>query len=44
MDFGDIINSFKFMDFKKNQKIVFSPVGKFYIVSALLCNAYTCLY
>ena len=42
--FGDIINYFKFLDFKKNLKIGLSAVGKFYIVSALLRNALTCLY
>ena len=42
--FGDIINYFKFLDFKKNLKIGLSVVGKFYIVSALLRNALTCLY
>eukprot|EP00795_Rhopilema_esculentum_P015955 gene15955-biopygen5338 len=42
--FGDIINSFKFVDFKKNLKIGLSSVGKFYAVSALLRNALTCLY
>ena len=42
--FGDIINSFKFMDFKKNLKIGLSSVGKMYVVSALLRNALTCLY
>ena len=42
--FGDIINYFKFLDFKKDLKIALSSVGKMYIVSALLCNAYTCLY
>ena len=42
--FGDIINYFKFIDFKKNLKIGMSPVGKFYIVCALLRNAMTCLY
>ena len=41
--FGDIINSFKFMDFKKNLKICLSCVGKMYIVAALLRNALTCL-
>ena len=41
--FGDIINSFKFMDFKKNLKIHLSCVGKMYIVAALLRNALTCL-
>ena len=42
--FGDIINSFKFLDFKKNLKIGLSSVGKMYVVSALLRNALTCLY
>ena len=34
--FGDIINSFKFLDFKKKLKIGLSSVGKMYIVCALL--------
>ena len=42
--FGDITNSFKFLDYKKNLKIGLSSVGKMYVVSALLCNAITCLY
>ena len=42
--FGDIINSFKFLDYKKNLKIGLSSVGKMYIVCALLRNAITCLY
>lgn len=42
--FGDIINSFKFLDFKKNLKIGLSSVGKMYVVCALLRNAITCLY
>lgn len=42
--FGDIINSFKFLDFKKNLKIELSSVGKMYVVCALLRNAITCLY
>ena len=42
--FGDIINSFKFLDNKKNLKIGLSSVGKMYIVCALLRNAITCLY
>ena len=33
--FGDIVNYFKFIDFKKNQKIRLSSVGKTYIVCAL---------
>lgn len=42
--FGDIVNKFKFMDFKKNLKVGLSPVGKMYIASAILQNAMTCLY
>ena len=42
--FGDIINYFKFLDFKKNLKIGLSAVGKMYIVCALLHNARCCLY
>ena len=37
-------NFFKFLDFKKDLKIGSSPVGKMYIVCALLHNAMTCLY
>ena len=42
--FGEITNYFKFVDFKKMQKIGLSPLGKLYIVCALLQNALTCLY
>ena len=42
--FGDIVNYFKFMDFKKKLKIGLSQVGKMYIVAAFLRNALTCLY
>ena len=42
--FGDIINSLKFLDYKKNLKIGLSSVRKMYIVCALLRNAITCLY
>ena len=42
--FNDIINYFKFMDFKKNLKVGLSSVGKMYIVSGLLRNALKCLY
>lgn len=42
--FGDIINEFKFLDFKKNLKLGMSSVGKMYLVGALLHNAITCLY
>ena len=42
--FGDIVDYFKFMDFKKNLKIGMSSIGKMYIVCALLQNALSCLY
>ena len=42
--FGDIVNYFKFTDFKKDLKIGLSSVGKIYMVCALLRNALTCLH
>ena len=42
--FGDIINYFFFLDFKKNLKIGLSQIGKMYIVCAFLRNTLTCLY
>ena len=42
--FADIVNFFKFLDFKKNLKIGLSPVGKMYIVSTLLHNDRSCFY
>lgn len=42
--FGDIINYFKFLDFKKNLKIHLSAVGKMYITCSLLHNARAILY
>ncbi|XP_066918199.1 uncharacterized protein [Clytia hemisphaerica] len=42
--FNDIINYFKFIDFKKNLKVGLSPIGKMYIVCALLHNARSCFY
>lgn len=42
--FCDVINYFKFLDFKNNLKLGMSAVGKFYIVAALFRNILTCLY
>ena len=42
--FGVIVNYSASQDFKKNLKIGLSPVGKVYIVCALLRNAHSCLY
>ena len=39
--FRNIINDFKFLDFKKDLKLDLSPIGKMYIVCALLRNALT---
>ena len=44
MLFGNILNYFKFIDFKREMKVNLSPVGKMYVVCALLENAQTCLY
>ena len=42
--FGDIINYFKFLDFKKDLKIYLSAVEKIYIICSLLHNARAILY
>ena len=42
--FGEIVEYFAFVDFKKNQKIGLSDIGTMYRVCALLRNALTCLY
>ena len=42
--FKDIINYFKFLDFKKNLKVQLSAVGKMYIACTLLHNARCCLH
>ena len=42
--FGNIVNYFKFLDFKKNLKIGLSAVGKMYVTCALMQNAHSILY
>ena len=42
--FKDIASHFAFVDFRKNLKLYLPPVGKYYLVAALLCNCRTCLY
>ena len=37
--FGDTVEYFKFMDFKKNLKLGLSSIGKLYVVCALLRNS-----
>ena len=42
--FADVINYFKFVDYKKNLKLQLSNLGRMYIVCAILRNSITCLY
>ena len=42
--FGKIVQYFAYLDFKKSQKVLLQPVGKYYIVGALLTNCHTCCY
>jgi hypothetical protein len=42
--FKDVIVQFAFVDFKKNMKLYLQPVGKYYLVAALLVNCRNCLY
>ena len=42
--FGEIVEKFKFVDFKKNLKVGLTSAGKIYRVSAILTNAHACLY
>ena len=42
--FRDVVGYFAFLDYKKDLKIGMSPIGKMYIVCALLRNALVCLY
>ena len=42
--FWDIVEYFKFVDFKRNLKIGLRSIGKLYAVCAPLRNALSCLY
>lgn len=42
--FGKISQLFAYLDFKKNLKLLLQPVGKYYLVGAILINCHTCLY
>ena len=42
--FGDIVEYFAFLDFKKDLKVGLSAIGKMYTVCALLRNAHSCIY
>lgn len=42
--FSKIVTNFAFLDFRKNQKVLLQPVGKYYRVGTLLTNLHTCMY
>ena len=42
--FGDVRTNFAFVDYKKNQRLLLQPVGKYYKVAVLLTNCRACLY
>ena len=42
--FGKVIQYFAFLDFRKNQKVLLQPIGKYYAVGVLLINCHSCLY
>lgn len=42
--FGKVVQYFAFLDFRKKQKILLQPIGKYYVVGVLLVNCHTCLY
>jgi len=41
--FGRVQNLFAFCNYKKNLKILLSPVGKYYLVATILTNCHSCL-
>ena len=42
--YGKLVQYFAYLDFKKNQKILLQPIGKYYLVGAILTNCHTCFY
>jgi len=42
--FGDILEQFSKLDFKRKNKTLLSPVGTEYLVATLLINCFICLY
>ena len=42
--FGKICQYFTYVDFKRNNKVLQQPIGKYYNVAALLTNCHTCLH
>ena len=45
LSFGKVIRLLPpFVDFKKNQKLLLQPVGKYYLVATVFANCHTCCY
>ena len=42
--FSKILQYFAFLDFKRNQKVLLQPIGKYFLVASVLGNCHTCLY
>ena len=42
--FGKVVSIFSYLDFKRSNKVLLQPIGKYYLVAALLTNCHTCLY
>ena len=42
-EFGHLIQKFSFLDFKQPQRIMLSPIAKYFMVSALIKNCHVCL-
>ena len=42
--FKEMVNTFGFLDYQKNQKLLLQPVGVQFLVAALLHNAHVCLH
>ncbi len=42
--FANIISTWAFLDFKAGMRIFKSPVAKYYVVAAFLCNLSACFY
>jgi len=41
--FGKIVNLWPFLDYRKKQKVLLSPVGLYFPVANVLTNIHTCL-
>ena len=41
--FGEVVELWAFVDFKKNLKIGLSPIGQFYLIAVLLTNCHSTL-